>query len=83
MSEELCKYRPVPYIIKEKEGYKFISDDNNSLDKLKVFISICFDGKALCYILSNGKEGILQVSKDAVLNANYVLANLKDDYHVP
>jgi glycine dehydrogenase subunit 2 len=84
MSKKLCKYRPVPYIIKEKETYKFISDDNNSIGQIKGFYGqFALMVRALCYILSNGKEGILQISKDAVLNANYVLASLKDDYHVP
>jgi glycine dehydrogenase subunit 2 len=32
--------------------------------------------RALTYILSHGADGLLQVSEDAVLNANYVLRSL-------
>jgi glycine dehydrogenase subunit 2 len=34
-------------------------------------------------MMSHGADGLKQVSADAVLNANYILACLKDDYHVP
>ena len=39
--------------------------------------------RALTYMMSHGADGLKQVSEDAVLNANYILAKLKDDYHVP
>ena len=34
--------------------------------------------RALAYILSHGADGLRQVAIDAVLNANYVMASLKD-----
>ena len=34
--------------------------------------------RALAYILSHGADGLRQVASDAVLNANYVMASLKD-----
>ena len=34
--------------------------------------------RALSYMLSHGGDGLKQVSEDAVLNANYILASLKD-----
>jgi len=39
--------------------------------------------RALTYMLSHGSDGLKQVSEDSVLNANYILSKLKDDYHVP
>ncbi len=39
--------------------------------------------RAYAYILMLGREGLLQVSENAVLNANYVLARLKDRYEAP
>jgi glycine dehydrogenase subunit 2 len=35
------------------------------------------------YIRMHGAEGLRQVSEYAVLNANYLMARLKDTYHVP
>ena len=35
--------------------------------------------RALAYMMSHGADGLRQVAGDAVLNANYILASLKDD----
>ena len=35
------------------------------------------------YIRRMGKEGLGQVGKIAVLNANYIMNKLKDVYHLP
>lgn len=39
--------------------------------------------RAYTYILMHGAEGLRKVSEHAVLNANYLLARLKDTYHLP
>ncbi len=39
--------------------------------------------RAYCYIRMHGADGLRQVSEDAVLNANYLLANLIDRYDLP
>jgi len=39
--------------------------------------------RALAYMLSHGADGLKQVSEDAVLNANYILRSLENDYHAP
>ncbi len=39
--------------------------------------------RAYTYILMQGAEGLRQVAEDAVLNANYLMARLKDTYPVP
>lgn len=39
--------------------------------------------RAYTYILMHGKEGLRKISEYAVLNANYLLARLKDTYHLP
>ena len=39
--------------------------------------------RALSYILSHGADGLWQVASDAVLNANYILASLKDVMSAP
>ena len=39
--------------------------------------------KAYAYILFLGKEGLIQASEQAVLNANYILARLKVFYDLP
>jgi glycine dehydrogenase subunit 2 len=39
--------------------------------------------RALTYMLSHGADGLRQVAEDAVLNANYILASLKDVMTAP
>ncbi|MFH1559824.1 MAG: aminomethyl-transferring glycine dehydrogenase subunit GcvPB [Chloroflexota bacterium] len=39
--------------------------------------------KAYAYIRSLGAAGLREVSENAVINANYILSALKDDYHLP
>ena len=39
--------------------------------------------RAYSYIRTLGDAGIEQVSEDAVINANYILSQLKDSYHLP
>ncbi len=39
--------------------------------------------RAYTYILMNGAEGLRLIAEHAVLNANYLLALLRDTYHVP
>jgi len=39
--------------------------------------------RAYAYIRSMGSEGLREISENAVINANYILNALKDDYHLP
>ena len=39
--------------------------------------------RALSYMMSHGADGLRQVAEDAVLNANYVLASLRDVMSAP
>jgi glycine dehydrogenase subunit 2 len=39
--------------------------------------------RAYTYIRGLGAEGLREISENAVINANYILNALKDDYHLP
>ena len=39
--------------------------------------------RAYAYMSTLGNEGIANISHDAVINANYILSQLKDYYHLP
>jgi len=39
--------------------------------------------RAFTYMRMHGEEGLRQIAEYAVLNANYLLARLRDSYHVP
>ena len=39
--------------------------------------------RAYAYMSTLGREGIANISRDAVINANYILSQLKEHYHLP
>ncbi|MGB4107378.1 MAG: aminomethyl-transferring glycine dehydrogenase subunit GcvPB [Alphaproteobacteria bacterium] len=83
---ELAKYMPVPTVIKKGDAYKLETeaDRPETLGRLKGFQGqFGMFVRALAYMMSHGADGLKQVSEDAVLNANYILAQLKDDYFAP
>ncbi len=85
-TEELAKYMPVPTVLKEGETYKLETEEDRpaTLGRLKGYHGqFGMHVRALSYMLSHGADGLQRVSEDAVLNANYILASLKDDYHAP
>ncbi len=85
-TEELAQYMPVPTVIQEEDGYRLESAEErpDTLGTLKAFAGqFGIFVRALTYMKSMGADGFKQVAEDAVLNANYLLSQLKDDYHVP
>jgi glycine dehydrogenase subunit 2 len=84
VNKRLEKFLPMPRITKEDNG-KFFLDENypSSLGRISPFYgNFLVMLKAYAYILLLGREGLIRTSEHAVLNANYILAKLKDDYAV-
>lgn len=85
----LEQFLPRPHVVKDNDGHFSIIRDRQ-LDNLDVPTSVgAFLGnfavvmRALCYILTLGKENIGMVGPLATLNANYIKESLKDDYELP
>lgn len=82
--EALAPFIPTPYVIKQGDKYKLITEDKNSFGRLRGFIGqFGMFVRALTYMLSHGGDGLKQVAEDAVLNANYIRSSVKDLYNVP
>lgn len=84
--EELRPYMPIPEVVKnDDETYRLSYDRaDSSLGRLKGYQGqFGMHVRALSYMLSHGADGLKQVAEDAVLNANYIMHQLKDHYHVP
>ena len=82
--ESLKKFLPVPYVKKENDSYKLVTDCPDSIGRIKGFHGqFGMMVRALSYMLSHGGNGLKQVAEDAVLNANYILTSIKDVYHAP
>ncbi|HEY5048628.1 MAG TPA: aminomethyl-transferring glycine dehydrogenase subunit GcvPB [Rhizomicrobium sp.] len=90
LSAALAPYAPLPLLIHDGDGIRFIEQREQVPSGLKPFGRMCaFHGqmgmfvRALAYMLSHGADGVRQASEDAVLSANYILASLKDVMSAP
>jgi len=78
-------YLPFPVVEQAPDG-KFYLDYNRprSIGRVRAFYgNFGMAVRALAYILANGFEGLRQTTRDAVLNASYVMSQLKDFYDLP
>jgi glycine dehydrogenase subunit 2 len=90
LSAALAPFAPIPFVRKTAKGLELVEEDtacthaNQSFGRM-----VAFHGqmgmfvRALSYMMSHGADGLRQVAEDAVLNANYILASLKDLYTAP
>jgi glycine dehydrogenase subunit 2 len=83
LSDALAPHAPVPWIVSGDQGFDLLEtaagDAAGSFGRMKAFHGqMGMFVRALSYMMSHGSDGLRQVSEDAVLAANYVLASLKD-----
>ncbi len=83
VSKALEPYLPSP-LVKESAGRLVLDTDRpESIGRLTTFFgNFGMHVRALAYIRSLGPDGLAEVSRRAVLNANYLRAKLKDVYPV-
>lgn len=79
-----CKEFLVPFlpsILVEGEDKLIAVKEKDSIGEMKNFYgNFLVVVRALAYVMTLGKEGIPEASKNAVLNANYMMNKLKDLY---
>ncbi len=81
--KELAEFLPTPHVEKDGDIFCLVAP-KSSCGKVKGFNGqFGMHVRALTYMLSHGADGLQKVAEDAVLSANYILAKLKDHYHVP
>jgi glycine dehydrogenase subunit 2 len=86
LSEKLAPFAPVPFVRFNPDGTgEFVETRKQAEGTATPFGRItAFHGqmgmfvRALTYMMSHGADGMRQASEDAVLNANYVKAELAD-----
>ena len=85
VKKHLIDYMPISRVVKRKDNtYTLDYDYPKSIGYIAPFygnFAVCL--RAYAYILLLGAEGLIDVSENAVLNANYVFNALKDVYDVP
>ncbi|MGE3623277.1 MAG: aminomethyl-transferring glycine dehydrogenase subunit GcvPB [Bdellovibrionales bacterium] len=89
MAESLAPFVPLPYVVHDGTSFRLVEHASDATDHKPFGRIKGFHGqmgmftRALAYILSHGADGLWQVASDAVLNANYILASLKDVMSAP
>src|SRR5690606_1564403 len=79
LSEALAPFAPVPWVVHDADGFRLVEDRGGegalAFGRMKAFHGqMGMFVRAYAYMLSHGGDGLRQVSGDAVLNANYLLA---------
>ncbi|NJD69193.1 MAG: glycine dehydrogenase subunit 2 [candidate division NC10 bacterium] len=84
LKAHLAPFMPVPVI--EKRGKRFVLNEDlpSSIGRVRAFYgNFAALVRAYAYIRSLGPSGLRRVAEVAVLNANYIMHQLKDTYHLP
>lgn len=80
----LEKFLPNPKVVKREDGTFTIETTNESLGSISATLgNFGVQLRALAYVLSLGKEGLMLAGSLASLNANYLMHSLKDLYKLP
>ena len=82
--EKLVPFLPVPMVAKAGDEYYFdYGHAETSIGKVHTFYgNFAVLLRAYIYIKMLGAEGIRQVAENALINANYLMALMKDHYHI-
>jgi glycine dehydrogenase subunit 2 len=80
----LAPYAPLPWLVHGPTGLELVEEKSgpaeHALGRLKGFHGqMGMFVRALAYMMSHGSDGLRQVAADAVLNANYLMAELGED----
>jgi len=85
VKQHLVQFLPISRVVKRPDNtYTLDYEYAKSIGYIAPFygnFSVCL--KAYAYILLLGAQGLIEVSENAVLNANYLMRALKDAYHLP
>jgi glycine dehydrogenase subunit 2 len=85
VKKALISFLPLPRIVMDDEGlFRIEKANRQSIGRTANFFgNFAVMAKAYAYIIMLGREGLIQVSEQAVLNANYIKARLKPYYDLP
>jgi glycine dehydrogenase subunit 2 len=80
----LAPYLPAPIVKKVGDHFQLDYDRPRSIGRVRCFFgNVGILVRGYCYIRTLGARGLREVSENAVLNANYLLARVKEKYEVP
>jgi glycine dehydrogenase subunit 2 len=83
-AEKLAPFLPVPTVVKDGRGYHLSYNRPKSIGRVRSFFgNVGVLVRMYCYLRTHGSEGLRQIAEDAVLNANYLLSQLKNVLPAP
>jgi glycine dehydrogenase subunit 2 len=81
VKQHLEPFLPVPRVVKGADGWRLDSDRPDSIGKMRSFYgNFAMLVRAYAYILALGADGLAQVSRRAILGANYIRARLREHF---
>ena len=84
VTKTLAPFLPVPVIVHSDDTYCFDWELPDSIGKVQTYYgNFLVMVKAYTYLRIIGRDGLRQISKAAIINANYIIQSLKDDYPLP
>ena len=83
LAASLATFAPLPWVVHDGAAFRLVEEATGAaaatIGRLKgMHGQMGMFVRALAYMMSHGADGLRQVSGDAVLNANYLLATLAD-----
>ncbi|NIA22631.1 MAG: aminotransferase class V-fold PLP-dependent enzyme [Proteobacteria bacterium] len=83
VKSHLSNFLPVPYIVKDGEKYKLMYDREKSIGKIHSFYgNFLVMVRAYTYLKMIGEEYLGEISKNAIINANYIKSRLEKYYNL-
>lgn len=80
----LEQFLPNPRVVKNADGTFSLTTSDGSLGNISATLgNFAVQLRALSYILSLGREGLMQAGQLATLNANYIKESLRELYKLP
>ena len=81
---QLAPFLPVPVIERAGDRFRLDYERPHSIGKIRAFYGNFGNlVRAYTYLRSMGADGLRQIAEVAVLNANYMLARLRDRFDLP
>jgi len=84
VTQQLADFLPTPVVAKMPDGTYSLTAPAKTIGRVKAFHGqFAALVRAYTYIRMLGADGLREVAENAVLNANYLMAHLKDVYDLP
>jgi glycine dehydrogenase subunit 2 len=84
VSDKLVPFLPVPQVVKNGDKYDLKLDSTQSIGSVHSFFgNFGILIRAYTYIRMVGKEGMKEISRNAIINANYLMEKVKDIFEIP